>query len=123
MRFNVQNWIEEIKGKPENIRHRYMLGCVGVSMFFVVIVWSLTVSENFKNSDTEGSSEMSNRILPQSADFSLDQILSGEENLQEKQQKSGEEFLREQEANRARLNPEEDGIKPKAAKPESEPSM
>lgn len=113
MRFNVQNWIEQVKSKPEHIRHRYLLGCVGVSMFFVIIIWSLTITENFKKTDTVKSAEKNGNILPKTSDFSLDAILSGDGGIQEKPSKSGEDFLRQQEENRTRLNPEEEGIKPK----------
>ena len=95
MSFNVQNWIEQVKTKPEHIRQRYMLGCVATSMFFVVIVWSLTVTEGFKrtaSTDTSEIKDAASSILPKSSDFSLDQILSGEGSLEAVQPKSGEEF-------------------------------
>ncbi|MFA9262400.1 MAG: hypothetical protein ACEQSB_03530 [Undibacterium sp.] len=113
MRFNVQNWIEQVKAKPDHIRHRYMIGCVTLSMFFVVIIWSLTITENFKKSDTTDTAESVGNILPKSSDFSLDQILSGDGSMNSKPERSGQEFLRQQEESRARLNPDEDGLKPK----------
>lgn len=127
MSFSVQNWIEQVKAKPENIRQRYMFGCVGVSMFFVVIVWSLTVTESFKRTNSNeivDADEKANSLLPKSSDFSLDQILSGERNLQTVQPKSGEEFLREQTENRTRLDLEDGGIRPKGEeKKETEPTI
>ncbi len=56
MRWNIQNWIEDIKAKPEHIRHRYVIGCVATSMFFIIIVWSITVSEAFKQTVTTAQS-------------------------------------------------------------------
>lgn len=125
MSFNVQNWIEQVKAKPENIRQRYMVGCVATSMFFVVIVWSLTVTESFKKtnpSDIAETTKATGGILPKSSDFSLDQILSGEGKFEAIQPKSGEEFLREQGENRTRLDPDDEGIRPKGeeVKEESE---
>lgn len=113
MRFSVQNWIEEVKAKPEHIRYRYMVGCVGCSMFFVVIVWSLTISETFKQTVNKQTAETVGSMLPKSSNFSLDQILSGEGSLQPETPRTGEEFLREQEANRTKLDPNEEGIRPK----------
>lgn len=117
MRWNVQNWIEEIKGKPEHIRERYVIGCVSASMFFVIIVWSLTVSENFKKTVAEkDGAATSGGILPKPSDFSLDDILSGEKTPDATKPKSPEEFLREQVEARARINPDEEGVAPKEDK-------
>ena len=113
MRWNLQNWIEEVKGKPEHIRERYVIGCVFASMFFVIIVWSLTVAENFKKTvaKTEETAA-SGGILPKPSDFSLDEILSGTQSTANP--KSGEEFLREKVENRDRIDPDEEGIVPKS---------
>ncbi len=113
MRFNIQNWVEQVKSRPEHIRHRYLIGCVAVSMFFVVTIWSLTITENFKKSSPVKSAEKNSNILPKTSDFSLDSILSGDGTIQDKPSKSGEDFLRQQEENRSRLDPEYEGIKPK----------
>ncbi len=104
--------------KPEHIRQRYVVGCVFASMFFVIIVWSLTVSENFKKTvaktqdvTTPGS------ILPKKSDFSLEQMLSEEKAPGLNEVKSGEQFLRDQVENRTRLNPSEEGVMPKSDRP------
>lgn len=118
MRWNIQNWIEEVKEKPEHIRHRYVIGCVSASMFFVVIVWSLTVSENFKKTVAKkDGTATSGGMLPKPSDFSLDDILSGEESLDAAKSKSSEEFLREQGESRARIDPNETGVVPKEDMP------
>ncbi|MGB3073651.1 MAG: hypothetical protein WBP40_02250 [Candidatus Moraniibacteriota bacterium] len=116
MRWNLQNWIEEVKTKPEHIRQRYVVGCVFASMFFVIIVWSLTVSENFKSTvaKTEDVTASAAGILPKPSDFSLDELLSGDKAPDTSMPKSGEEFLREQVENRTRINPDEEGVIPKA---------
>lgn len=114
MRWNIQDWVEEVKEKPEHIRQRYVVGCVAASMFFVIIVWSLTVTEGFKKSvaKTEGAAT-NGGLLPKPSDFSLDDILSGKDSTDANKPKSGEEFVREQTENRARLNPDEEGLMPK----------
>ena len=120
MRWNIQSWIEEVKKKPEHIRSRYVVGCVSASMFFVIIIWSLTVTENFKKTvakkDVDG---VSSGMLPKPSDFSLDELLSGKKPSGTSQQKSSEEFLREQVESRQRINPDEEGLVPKEDKKES----
>ncbi|MFZ1654413.1 MAG: hypothetical protein WBO92_02870 [Candidatus Moraniibacteriota bacterium] len=121
MRWNLQNWIEEVKMKPEHIRQRYVVGCVFASMFFVIIVWSLTVSENFKRTVAKTEDvTAAGGILPKPSDFSLDELLSGEKAPDATSPKSGEEFLREQVENRTRINPDEEGVIPKDDRPQQE---
>ncbi len=124
MRWNIQDWVEEVKAKPEHIRQRYVIGCVATSMFFVIIVWSLTVTEGFKKSvaKTEGTTT-NGGLLPKPSDFSLDDILSGKDAANTAKSKSGEEFVREQTENRARLNPDEEGLTPKGEKPAEEETL
>lgn len=120
MRWNIQDWVEEVKGKPEHVRERYVIGCVAASMFFVVIVWSLTVAEGFKKSVAKTEVMTNSGMLPKPSDFSLDDILSGKESAETGKQKSAEEFIREQTENRTRLNPDEEGVTPKGEKPAEE---
>ncbi len=121
MRWNIQDWVEEVKQKPEHVRHRYVVGCVAASMFFVIIVWSLTVTEGFKKSVAKTETTTTNGgLLPKPSDFSLDDILSGKDSTEMNKSKSGEEFVREQTENRARLNPEEEGLMPKGETPAEE---
>ena len=121
MRWNIQDWVEEVKQKPEHVRQRYVVGCVAASMFFVIIVWSLTVTEGFKKSVTKTETTTTNGgLLPKPSDFSLDDILSGKDSTEMNKSKSGEEFVREQTENRARLNPEEEGLMPKGEAPAEE---
>lgn len=117
MRWSLEGWIERVKMKPESVRQRYVIGCALASMFFVLIIWSLTVSENLKRTKTESAdgAVAGNGILLKPSDFSLDDILSGEKAMEAGTPKSGEEFLREQVENRARLDLGEQGIVPKEA--------
>jgi hypothetical protein len=119
MRWNIQNWIEEVKTKPEHIRHRYVIGCVATSMFFIIIVWSLTVSEAFKETVTTTKLPDNGGILPKASDFSLDRVLSGQQSLTTEEPKTSEVYLREKAEsleNRTRLNLDEEGLKPKEEK-------
>lgn len=124
MRWNLQSWVEEVKSKPEHVRQRYVVGCVAASMFFVIIVWSLTVTEHFKQSvaSTESSTGVSG-ILPKPSDFSLDELLSGKKATEGTESKSGEEFLREQIENRSRIDPNEEGVVPKEKNVPTEEEM
>lgn len=124
MRWNIQDWVDEVKTKPEHIRRRYVIGCVAASMFFVIIVWSLTVTEGFKKSVAKNeTSTINGGILPKPSDFSLDDILSGKDTAAMNKPKSGEEFVREQTENRTRLNPDEEGVMPKGERPAEEEAL
>jgi len=45
--------IESIREQPEHIRMRYVVGCLVVSMFFILGIWLLSVGENFRNISRE----------------------------------------------------------------------
>jgi hypothetical protein len=45
----IQEKLEDIKRQPEHIRMRYVLGCVFVSMIFVLIVWAVSLKKNFES--------------------------------------------------------------------------
>lgn len=113
MRWSIQDWVEEVKRKPEHIRHRYVIGCVTASMFFVLIIWSLTVTEGFKQSATKNEGTIGGGLIPKPSDFSLDDIFSGKDSTETNTSKSGEEFVREQTESRKRLNPDEEGVAPR----------
>lgn len=44
---NISDKIEEIRQKPEHERMRYVWGMVSVSMFFVIIIWIVSLKDNF----------------------------------------------------------------------------
>jgi uncharacterized protein YpmS len=49
--------IDQIRQKPEHIRMRYVLLCVGISMFFVIIFWIFSMQNQptpNNTSDTSG---------------------------------------------------------------------
>lgn len=41
--------IESIRKQPEHIRMRYVVGCLVVSMLFILGIWLLSVGESFRN--------------------------------------------------------------------------
>ena len=45
---NIQEKLEEIKRQPEHIRMRYVLASVFISMIFVLVVWIISLKQNFK---------------------------------------------------------------------------
>lgn len=47
MASHLWNRIEYVRGQPEYIRKRYVIGCLVVSMLFVFGLWTLTLKENF----------------------------------------------------------------------------
>jgi|GEM_PF-4166732 len=124
MRWNVQNWIEEVKRKPEHIRKRYLVACVACSMFFVLIIWSLTITEGLKTARPIETAVEAGNMIPRPSDFSIDEFLSASPD-QEAGGRTVQEFLRDEKENRTRFNPDEEGIQPKdeTAPPKPEPEM
>jgi hypothetical protein len=45
---NIQEKLEEIKKQPEHIRMRYVIAFVSVSMFFVLVIWAVSLKQKFK---------------------------------------------------------------------------
>ena len=84
-------------------------------MFFIVIVWSLTVTQIFQGSqkkDIQGK-ETASSLFPKAANVSIDDVLKGIRSIGDTPQKTGQEFLREQQQNQDRLKPNDEGIMPK----------
>lgn len=50
---NINKKIEEIRRKPEHIRHRYVLGAVAISMLLILIIWIFSIKESFKSMSSE----------------------------------------------------------------------
>lgn len=125
MRFSLDQWIEDIKAKPEPVRMRYLVGCVACSMLLVVGVWALSVSQNFRSIANDGKNPISDAqgLLPKASNFSLDAFLSGEKNLQElKREVSGEAFFQQQLEKKETPNFNEDGYVPQNTSDEDEPT-
>lgn len=81
---NIQRKIEEIRQKPEHIRLRYTYAAVAVSMFFILILWFFSLSENIRKTrvdmnkqnvfDQAGSQKKSLKEATDNIKSSLDNI-------------------------------------------------
>lgn len=75
---DIQDKIEEIRRQPEHIRMRYVIGIVAVIMFFVVLIWIITVRENMasmyyrEDPATQKSIEELRRTMQQSPASTVD---------------------------------------------------
>jgi hypothetical protein len=58
--------IEAIREQPEHIRMRYVIGCLAVSMFFIVGIWLLSLGESFQSigSDVPAAAQRGKDLLP-----------------------------------------------------------
>jgi len=56
---DIKRKIEEIRQKPERIRLHYIWGLVAISMFFIIIIWVLSIKESAKSLHPDN-----NAILP-----------------------------------------------------------
>ncbi|GBE16610.1 hypothetical protein BMS3Abin15_00431 [bacterium BMS3Abin15] len=82
MFINLDKKIEEIRRKPEYIRHRYVIGAVAVSMLLILIIWIFSIKESFKS------------MLPEKENFSgLKE--SFDENINKEDMPSLEDLLEE----------------------------
>lgn len=111
----IENWIEEVRKKPEHVRVRYVIGCVAASMVLVVGVWLLSVSESFKTVAGEAETGEFSQVLPRPSDFSLDALIEGKQSLgTEETPVSGESYFRDQYQGKTEPKLGEDGVQPKA---------
>lgn len=126
MQFNLEQWVENIKQKPESVRFRYVLGCVAITMLLVLGVWSLSVTENFRSvsSGAHDATEATQGLIPRASNFTLDSLLSGEKSLEDrKKEVSGELFFQQQLEKKEGPNFADEGYVPQDTKaPSSESS-
>lgn len=60
---NINEKIEEIRKKPEHERIRYVWGMVTISMFFVIVLWVVSLKDTFNgNSSPENKSNESSQV-------------------------------------------------------------
>jgi hypothetical protein len=45
---SIHTKIEEIRGKPEHIRMRYLLGSVAFSMLIIIVLWVFSITTSFQ---------------------------------------------------------------------------
>ena len=69
--------IDSIRQQPEHIRMRYVLGCLFVSMLFILGIWLLSVGESFRSiSEETPSAALSGKaLLPKDPVPSLSDLL------------------------------------------------
>ena len=51
---DINKKIEEIRQKPEHERIRYVWGMVVICMFFVIILWIISLKDGFNNRSSSG---------------------------------------------------------------------
>ena len=89
---NISEKIADIRRQPENIRLRYVWGCVAISMFFIVLIWVLSLTSLFqKNSnidDKDSVTDLKNQLqninkqAPSLKDFSQTPLTVESEGVQ-----------------------------------------
>ncbi|MEI8096725.1 MAG: hypothetical protein WCG73_01310 [Candidatus Moraniibacteriota bacterium] len=92
--------IESIRQEPEHIRMRYVLGCLTVSMVFIVGIWMLSLGESFRNisKDIPGAVNKSKEMLPKEQVPSLNDLLEKAAPLRSEQDDTskGKDYFNEQ---------------------------
>lgn len=77
MKMSLWEKIEAIREQPEHIRMRYVLGCLVVSMLFIIGIWLLSVGESFRSISKEvpAAVDKSKELLPKDSTSSLSGLL------------------------------------------------
>ena len=92
--------IEFIRSQPEHIRMRYVVGCLFVSMSFIVGIWLLSLGENFQSikNDIPKASETGKQLLPREQVPSLNDLLQSATPLEVNSQseKANTDYFNEQ---------------------------
>lgn len=92
--------IEWVRGQPEHIRMRYALGCLAVSMAFIIGIWLLSLQESFQSvsRDIPAADEKGAALLPPGKTPSLNDLLKQAEPLRAdgQDEKTGQQYFQEQ---------------------------
>lgn len=99
MALRIWEKIEYVRRQPEHIRMRYLLGCLSVSMLFILVIWILTLHESFTaiSKDAPNVIEQGKEALPEAPAQSLNDLMEQSESLRVEGSASGEEgFFEEQ---------------------------
>ena len=92
--------IEWIREQPESIRMRYVLGCLLVSMTFILGIWLLSLKESFQNisRDVPAAAERGKELLPSGDVPSLGNLLEQSAPLRAdgQSEKTGQQYFEEQ---------------------------
>ena len=99
MALDLWGKVEHIRKQPEDVRMRYVFGCLVVSMAFILGIWVLSVKESFQTTAEElpQAADRGKEILPQGDKQSLSDLLKQATPLQvEGESKTGQQFFEEQ---------------------------
>lgn len=108
---NINKKIEEIRMQPEHIRMRWVWGAVGISMFFIFIVWLFSLQALFaqnnelEQTDNSQLNEMFSKVK-ETAPSLKDIPLSGQgigassEGVEQQTEQAKESFPQDLEAER-----------------------
>ncbi|OGI14870.1 MAG: hypothetical protein A3E38_02275 [Candidatus Moranbacteria bacterium RIFCSPHIGHO2_12_FULL_54_9] len=92
--------IEWVREQPESIRMRYVLGCLLVSMAFILGIWLLSLKESFRSigQDVPAAVDKSRELLPSGGTPSLNDLLEQAAPLRAdgQKEKSGQDYFNEQ---------------------------
>lgn len=105
--------IEAVRGEPEHVRMRYVVGCVSVSMVFIIGIWLLSVSENVSTtvSDFPQAMEQGKNITGGAP--SLNDLFEQSAPLRiEGKSTEGGEFFDQQLNNRENTGTQSEGVTP-----------
>lgn len=69
---NINEKIQEIRQKPENERVKYVWGMVTISMFFVIVLWVVSLKDTFSGNHSSSSEA----ITPQ--EINLEEVIGSE---------------------------------------------
>lgn len=110
MKGKIWEKIEEVRAMPEEARMRYVIGCLVVSMSFILGIWVLSVKETFQGvaRDVPKATEMGKNLLAPKNEDSLEAAGRTEPlNIHKEPTKTGNDYFQEQFLNTERKVPAE----------------
>ncbi len=93
----IEKKILEIREQPEAVRMRYLFLCLGVTMFFVVIIWVFSLKESVNNISQQ-ELNISLPAMPVEKGKSLESLMENNESLKTKPEGKGLEEILQPEA-------------------------
>lgn len=93
----IEQKILEIREQPEAVRMRYLFLCLGVTMFFVVIIWLFSLKESV-NTISRQELNISLPAMPLEKGQSLESLVENNESLKTKPEGKGVEAILQPEA-------------------------
>ena len=108
MAIEIWKRIEYIRQQPESVRMRYLLGCLVVSMLFILSIWLLSLRESFGiiSSEVPAAPQSIPEALSGGSGQSLNDLVEGQTPLRvEENQNSGENSFFETQLNERSSTP------------------